>query len=172
MQQKHAPVDRDRTRGGNRTCPRADHCCTHRPGPAGRGRHADRPDPASPAQVDTVHPRQSLAAQPGTGTPGATPQVGCDGKVCPVGFAQAFQQGEVHRIEHGIVVGGRPAAITGGHVHGAVVAGVEVGKVEHGTKHAEVGADGANSFPPRLLPVLSGRVLPGRAHRSFPRPAR
>src|SRR5699024_10243148 len=120
------------------------------------------------AQIDTVHPRQSLAAQPGTGTPGATPQVGCAGKVCPVRFAQAFQQGEVHRIEHGIVVGGRPAVIAGGHVHGAVVAGVEVEKVEYGTKYAEVGAGEANPFPPRLplfsvvvffLVVLTGHLL-------------
>src|SRR5699024_11414957 len=125
----------------------------------------------APAQSRTVHATPSPAPQAGTGPPGATPPAGCDGKVCPVGFAQAFQQGEVPRIEHGIVVGGRPAVITGGHVHGAVVAGVEVGKVEHGTKYAEVGAGEANTFTPRP-PVLSGRVLPGRAHRSFPRPVR
>src|SRR5690625_1683311 len=110
------------------------------------------------AQVDTVHPRQSLAAQPGTGTPGATPQVGCAGKVCPVGFAQAFQQGEVHRIEHGIVVGGRPAVIAGGHVHGAVVAGVGVGKVEGGPKDGGGGGGGAKPVPPRP-PLLSAVVL-------------
>ena len=99
-------------------------------------------------EVDAVDRGHPVAAQPRGGAAGAAAEVGGAADGGPSRGGEFVEEGEVHDVLDGLLVGLDPLSVAGGDVHRAVSARVEVGEVNHAPKYRRPPGRGATGFTP------------------------